>query len=382
MLSVALRKAVRGEVRFDAGTRAAYSTDGSNYRQVPIGVVVPRDVDDAVAAVEVCREYGAPVLSRGGGTSLAGQCCNTAVMLDWSKYVHHVESVDVSARTAVVQPGAVLDDVNAVTRAAGPDRLVVGPRPSTHSHCTIGGMIGNNSCGATAQWSGTMAANVERLEIVTYDGLRMWVGATDDREYEAILREGGRRAEVHRRLRDLRDRYATALTSRFPDIPRRISGYNLPALLPEHGFHVARALVGSESTCVTVLRAQVRLLPEPPFRAVALLGYPDVAAAGDAVPEITPYSPVQLEGLDAKLIRYEDDERRNPEALKLLPDAGAWLMVEFGADSPDEARDGRRRARPVPGVQGVQARLPGAGRHGHVQGGVPVPPLRRADPPA
>src|SRR5437764_3861529 len=205
-LAADLAARVRGEVRFDAGTRAAYSTDGSNYRQVPIGVVVPRDVEDAVEAIAVCRAYGAPVLSRGGGTSLAGQCCNVAVVLDWSKYVHHVESVDVSARSAIVQPGAVLDDVNAQTRRHG--GLVFGPRPSTHSHCTLGGMIGNNSCGATAQWSGTTAANVERLEVLTYDGVRMWVGATSAADYAAIQAGGGRRAQIYRALRELRDRYA------------------------------------------------------------------------------------------------------------------------------------------------------------------------------
>jgi FAD/FMN-containing dehydrogenase/Fe-S oxidoreductase len=339
-LAADLARRVRGEVRFDAGSRAAYSTDASNYRQVPIGVVVPWDVDDAVTAVEVCRAYGAPVVSRGGGTSLAGQTCNVAVVLDWSKYVCRVESVDADKGTATVQPGAVLDDVNAVTRRYG--GLVFGPRPSTHSHCTIGGMVGNNSCGATAQWSGTTATNVRRLEVLTYDGLRMWVGETPDAEYERILRGGGRRADIYRRLRELRDRYAGPIAARFPVLPRLISGYDLPELRADHGFHVARALVGTESTCVTVLRAELRLLPEPKYRAVALLGYPDIAAAGDAVPAVNAYRPVQLEGLDEKLIRYESDERRNPEALKLLPDAGAWLMVEFGADTPAEARDRAR----------------------------------------
>src|SRR2546423_3237344 len=142
-LAADLAARVRGEVRFDAGTRAAYSTDGSNYRQVPIGVVVPRDVEDAVEAIAVCRAYGAPVLSRGGGTSLAGQCCNVAVVLDWSKYVHHVESVDARARTAVVQPGAVLDDVNAVTRQHG--GLVFRPRPSTPSHWPIRREVRDNT---------------------------------------------------------------------------------------------------------------------------------------------------------------------------------------------------------------------------------------------
>src|SRR5207248_2575340 len=241
---------VRGEVRFGLGDRALYATDASNYRRVPIGVVVPRDVDDAVEAVAVCREYGAPVLSRGGGTSLAGQCCNVAVVLDWSKHVDRVESVDPHARSAVVQPGVVLDELNRATRRYG--GLVFGPKPATHSHCTIGGMLGNDSCGSTAQWSGTTAANTRRLEVLTYDGLRMWVGPTSAEEYAAIQRSGGRRAEVYRRLRALRDRYADEIRARFPDIPRRISGYQLPELFDDHGFNLARALVGTESTCVTI----------------------------------------------------------------------------------------------------------------------------------
>ncbi|BFU45337.1 FAD-binding and (Fe-S)-binding domain-containing protein [Krasilnikovia sp. MM14-A1004] len=342
-LAKALRGRVRGGVRFDRGTRALYATDASNYRQVPIGVVVPRTLDDVVATVATCREFGAPVLSRGGGTSLAGQCCNVAVVLDFSKHLTAVESVDEQRRLAVVQPGLVLDQLNAATRPHG--RLVFGPKPATHSHCTIGGMLGNNSCGSTAQWSGTTAANVTRLEILTYDGTRMWVGETSDEEYERILAAGGRPAEIHRAVRDLRDRYAERIRA-FPTLPRRISGYNLPALLPEHGFHLARALVGTESTCVTVLRAELRLLPEPRARALVLMAFPDIAAAGDAVPAINAHEPVALEGLDDKLIRYEGEEHMQPEALTLLPEptnhtgrGAAWLMADFGADTVEEATD-------------------------------------------
>jgi FAD/FMN-containing dehydrogenase/Fe-S oxidoreductase len=331
---------LRGEVRFDAGSRATYATDASNYRQVPIGVVCPVDVDDAVEAVRVCAAHGAPIVSRGGGTGLAGQSCNVAVVLDWSKYVTGVESVDAVARTAIVQPGISLDDLNAVTRRH--DGLIFGPRPATHNHCTIGGMIGNDSCGSTAQWCGPVAANISRLEVLTYDGVRMWVGPTSDEQYVRILAEGGRRADIYRRLRALREEYAAEIATGYPDIPRRISGYDLTHLRPERGFDVARALVGTESTCVTVLRAEVLLRPEPPSRAVVLLGYPDIAAAGDAVPAIVPHGPTQLEGLDHKLLKYEAAEHRNPHALRLVPGTGAWLMVEFGADTPDEAADRAR----------------------------------------
>ena len=185
-LRAALEQHVDGEVRFDAGSRAAYAHDGSNYRQVPIGVVVPRSVDAVVAAVAVCREAAVPVLSRGGGTSLAGQCCNEAMVIDWTKYCHQVVSFDRAAKSAVIEPGAALDKVNDALKAHG---VMVGPRPSTHVSCTIGGMIGNNSCGSTAQAYGKMADSVRRLEILTYDGLRTWVGETSDEE-RASHRQG------------------------------------------------------------------------------------------------------------------------------------------------------------------------------------------------
>ncbi|MGC9671173.1 FAD-binding and (Fe-S)-binding domain-containing protein [Planosporangium sp. 12N6] len=328
-----LRARIDGGVRFDDGTRALYATDASNYRQVPIGVVVPRTLDDVVTCVETCREYGVPVLSRGGGTSLAGECCNVAVVVDFSKHLTAVESIDPDSRTAVVQPGVVLDDFNAQARRY--DNLVFGPKPATHSHCTLGGMIGNNSCGSTAQWSGTTAANVRRLEVLTYNGTRMWVGPTSDERYEKILAEGGRPADIHRRLRALRDRHADGIRN-FPKLPRRISGYNLPALLPEYDLQVAQALVGTESTCVTVLRAEIALLPEPRHKAMVLLGFPDIVAAARAVPEVNEHRPFILEGIDDKLIGFEKRKRMHPEALHLLPDGGGWLMVVLGGDSADE----------------------------------------------
>jgi len=245
-----LRAAVQGEVRFDRGSLGLYATDGSNYRQVPIGVVIPRTIDDVVRTMELARRHGAPVLSRGGGTSLSGQCCNVAIVMDFSKYLHHILELDPDRRWARVQPGLVLDDLR---HAAERHHLTFGPDPSTHNHCTLGGMIGNNSCGTHSVMAGETCDNVEALDILTYDGLRMTVGKTSDADYERILSGGGRRAEIYRRLRQLRDRYADEIRAKFPKIPRRVSGYNLPALLPENGFHVAQALVGTESTCVTVL---------------------------------------------------------------------------------------------------------------------------------
>src|SRR5690606_7966698 len=279
-----------------------------NYRQVPIGVVVPRTVEAAAAAVAVCREHRAPITSRGGGTSLAGQTCNAGVIIDWSKYCHRLVSVDERARTCVVEPGIVLDELN---RQLAPVGLMFGPRPATHSHCTLGGMIGNNSCGSTAQLYGKTADNVVRLEILTYDGTRMWVGPTDDQEYERIVAGGGRPAEIVRRLREIAAENAGEIRRRYPDIPRRVSGYNLDQLLPGGPFDLARALVGSEGTLVTVLRAELALVPVPAARSLVVLGYHDIAAAGDAVPPITAHRPLQLEGLDDKLVGYEARKHMN-----------------------------------------------------------------------
>ena len=332
-LRAALAEQVDGEVRFDAGSRAAYAHDGSNYRQVPVGVVVPRTADAAVAAVAACRQAGVPVLSRGGGTSLAGQCCNEAVVIDWTKYCHEVVSVDTDVKTALVQPGAALDKVNDALAA---HRLMVGPRPSTHVSCTIGGMIGNNSCGASAQAYGKMADSVRRLEILTYDGLRAWVGETSDGEYERVIAAGGRQAELYRRMREIRDTYLGQIRTGYPNIPRRVSGYNLDHLLPEKGFHVARALVGSESTLVTVLQAEIDLVEIPRCRSLVVLGYPDIAEAADLVPLVVKHGPLAVEGLDDTLISLEREERLAGDALDKLPEGSGWLMIQFGGDSQRE----------------------------------------------
>src|SRR5713226_7893944 len=251
-LESALRRHLRGEVRFDNGSRALYATDGSNYRQVPIGVVLPRHVDDVLATVALCREFGAPLLCRGGGTSLAGQCCNVAVILDFSKYMARILEIDPARRIARVQPGVILDHLRA---AAEKHHLTFGPDPATHDRCTLGGMIGNNSCGVHSVMAGKTDDNIEALDILTYDGLRFSVGKTNDAELEQIIRAGGRRGEIYAGLKTLRDKYSYLVRQLVPNIHLRLSGYNLNYLLPENGFNVARALVGSEGTCVTILEA-------------------------------------------------------------------------------------------------------------------------------
>jgi FAD/FMN-containing dehydrogenase/Fe-S oxidoreductase len=325
-----LRKSIEGEVRFDAGSRALYSTDASNYRQVPIGVVVPKSVDDVVAAVAVCRQYGAPILARGGGTSLAGQCCNVAVVFDFTKYLNRILAIDTERKRAVVQPGVVLDWLR---DEANKHRLTFGPDPATHNHNTLGGMIGNNSCGVHSVMAGKTEENIEELEVLTYDGHHMRVAATNDSEYEQILRQGGRRARLYQGLRSLSDRYASLIRNRYPNIPRRVSGYNLNELLPENGFHIARALVGTESTCVFVVEATVRLVHNPPARSLLVLGYPDIYTAGDHVPEVMESEPIGCEALDDILIQNMSIKGVELQNMRLLPDGRGWLLVEFGAET-------------------------------------------------
>src|ERR1700690_39722 len=294
-LDQALRRHVRGDVRFDSSSRALYATDGSNYRQVPIGVVLPRDADDVIAAVSLAREYGAPLLCRGGGTSLAGQCCNIALVLDFPRYMGNIVEIDPERRTARVQPGVVLDSLR---NAAEKHHLTFAPDPASHSRCTLGGMIGNNSCGVHSVMAGKTDDNIEGLDVLTYDGLRIKVGKTMDEDLQQIIREGGRRGEIYSGLKRLRDQYADLVRQRYPNIPRRVSGYNLNFLLPENGFDVARALVGSEGTCVSVLEATCRLVESPPARVLLLIAYPDIYQCADHVPDVMAHKPLGLEGID------------------------------------------------------------------------------------
>ncbi|WP_037887461.1 FAD-binding and (Fe-S)-binding domain-containing protein [Streptomyces sp. NRRL S-87] len=334
-LEQALRAHVDGEVRFDAGSRGAYATDGSNYRQVPLGVVVPRTVEAGAAAVGVCARYAAPVLSRGGGTSLGGQCTNAAVVIDWTKYCNRLVSVDPAARTCVVEPGIVLDDLN---RRLAPYGLKFGPKPSTHSHCALGGMIGNNSCGASAQAYGKTADNVRRLEVLTYEGGRFWAGPTDRAGFAEIMAAGGVRARLYRGLKDVTDRYLAEIRTGYPKIPRRVSGYNLDALLPENGFDVARALVGSEGTLVTVLRAELELVDVPAAEALLVLGFDDIHRAADAVPDLLAHSrPTQLEAVDGRMAQLMREEHAHLDSLEALPEGDSWLLVQFAGDSKEAA---------------------------------------------
>ncbi|MFD7405100.1 FAD-binding and (Fe-S)-binding domain-containing protein [Streptomyces sp. NPDC059866] len=310
-LEAELRGAVRGDVGFDVTSRALTTMDASNYRRVPLGVVAPRDADDVAAVLSVCREHGVPVVPRGGGTSIAGQATGTGVVLDFTRHMNRLVSLDPEAHTAVVQPGLVLDRLQ---EAAAPHGLRFGPDPSTHSRCTLGGMIGNNSCGSHSVAWGTTADSVRELSVVTARGERLrlgkgWAGAPD-----------GLRALVEGELARLR--------TGFPELPRRISGYALDALLPEKGADVARSFCGSEGTLGVLTEAVVRLVEAPRARALAVLAYADESAAAEAAAGLLPYHPLTVEGMAADLVP-------SPAA---LPGGGAWLFVETGGESEAEAR--------------------------------------------
>ncbi len=331
----ALRAVVRGDVDFGSGARAIYATDSSNYRQVPIGVVFPRDTDDVIAVMRVAGERDVPVLARGAGTSLAGQACNVALVLDFSRHMTAILSIDPDTSTARVQPGVVLDDLRAAAEVHG---LTFGPDPATHSWCTVGGMIGNNSCGTHALYAGKTVDNVESLQVVLPGGESFEVGSYDDAGYARAVAAGGRRAEVLGGLREIGRRNAAAVRERYPAIARRVSGYNLDQLLPGGDLHVARALVGTESTCAVVTEATVTLTRSPRHRRLVVLGYPDVFQAADAVPSLLGTTPLLgLEGFDSVLVTQMRAHGLNLDHLPLLPPGGAWLIAEVGYDETDVA---------------------------------------------
>jgi len=357
-LAEKLRRQVAGSVSFKAGTRALYAMDGSNYRQVPIGVVIPRTIEDVIAAMEVCREFGAPIFSRGGGTSLSGQCCNAAVVLDWTRHLNRILELNSRERYARVQPGVVCDQLR---DAAAPDGLTWGPDPASHTHCTFGGMIGNNSCGVHSQMAGKTVENVLELEILLYDGTRLTVGETSEAELARKIAGGGRIGDIYSRLAALRHKYEALIRERYVKIPRRVSGYNLDELLPgENGdFNLARALVGTESTCVTILQAKVKLIEGKLARALVVLGYPDIFGAADATAEVVSYGPIGLEGFDT--VTTQNILKKNllqGEYLPLLPEGRGWLFVEFGADRIEEAEaQAQTFLQAVAGRPGVSSRL-------------------------
>jgi len=326
VLAEELQSCVAGEVDFSPRARALYATDASNYRQVPMGVVLPRSSADVEAAVAVCRRHGAPLLARGAGTSLAGQCCNVAVILDFSRHLNAVLEIHPEERWARVQPGIILDSLQQAVARHG---LMFAPDPSTHSRCTLGGMIGNNACGIHSVLGGKTSDNVASLDVLTYGGARLEVGAFS----AAALSEYGRRqdgvGEIYRRLATLREHFREPIKDAFPPLPRLVSGYGLHHLMHEDGGgNLAQALVGTEGTCVTVLEATLRLVISPPGRAVLLIRTDDVFQSADLVPFLLQFHPIGLEGLDEYLVAHINAREATREPG--FPRDGALLLVEFG----------------------------------------------------
>jgi FAD/FMN-containing dehydrogenase/Fe-S oxidoreductase len=317
-----LERTVDGEVRFDRAHRAMWSADASNYRRVPIGVVAPRDVADVEAALSVCRAHDVPVLPVGARTSIAGQAVNTAVVLDFTRHVDRILEIDPDARTARVQPGVVLDHLRA---AAAPHGLTFGPDPSTHNRCTLGGMIGNNACGSHSVAWGKTVDNVEALDVLTYRGERLHLG------------RGAQAGAIPDRLRALGERVGDDVRAAFPDLTRRVSGYNLDQLLPENGFDLARAVVGTEGTCALLTGATVRLVESPPARALAVLGFEDAYRAADHVTVVREHHPLTIEGMDAGLIAALRASNPVERASRALPPGAGWLYVETGGATRAEA---------------------------------------------
>ncbi len=324
-----------GSVAFDSGTRSAYAADASNYRQVPLGVVFPLDHDDVVAALRVCAEHDAPVLARGAGTSLAGQACNVAVIVDLSRHMTRILELDPVARIARVQPGVVLDDLR---RAAEEHGLTFGPDPATHAWCTLGGMIGNNSCGSHALFAGKTVDNVERLTLVTYGGTTLDLGAFDDARGRAARGRG---------------RAARGVLGELPSDRRRPCGRD-PRALPGHPAPGQRLQPGPAPPGAGLPRRtgrrrhRVRLRDrhrgDPPSdpRRRAIVAWSSSATRTSSPPPMPSRSHLRhpllaLEGFDIRLIEQMRERPLNVEHLELLPDGRGWLIAELGADDPVDA---------------------------------------------
>ena len=327
-----LRLAGVEEVDVSSRRLAEYSSDASNYRVRPTAVVFPADGDEVAAALGVARSHGLPVTCRGGGTSIAGNAVGSGLVLDFSRHMRKVLALDADARTAVVQPGATLDEISAAAAVHG---LRFGPDPSTHARATLGGAVGNNACGARALGYGRTSDNVVLLEVITGRGERVRAGArtpgTD------VPGPGGAEGRYRAALAAIVSRHDAVVRREFGRFRRQVSGYSLEHLTPEHGEDLARFLVGSEGTLGVVLEATVRLVESPPALALAVLGYPDMASAADAAPGAVDSHVVALEGMDSRLVDVVR-ARRGPAAVPDLPRGAGWLLVETAGATVREAQ--------------------------------------------
>jgi len=347
-LAAELRRTIEGDVRFDRGSLIVYSTDASNYRRVPIGVVVPRHEGDVARAIGLARENRIPILARGGGTSLGGQTCNAALVLDFSTYMNTVIAIDPADRIVTVEPGVIQSGLD---RQLEPHGLFFAPDPTTSDRCTIGGMIGNNSCGAHSAAYGKTADNLRALDMILADGTRLSLSAAAGDDLRAAASGGARAGTIVEQLDHLRDGRGELIRNRYPKIPRRVSGYNLDWLLPENGFNLARSIAGSEGTLGIILKVTLEVVPKPKMLVLVVMGFDDIYSAADQVPWILEHRPEALEAFDHALVDFAR-EKKIP-AINLLPDGRAFLIAEVGGGDSDEAGDRgnalMERARRIPG---------------------------------
>ncbi|WP_307831228.1 FAD-binding and (Fe-S)-binding domain-containing protein [Nucisporomicrobium flavum] len=323
-LAARLRRAGVGDVLDDATNRSMYASDASLYRVVPRAVVRPKSEDEVAATLAVCRELGVPLTARGAGTSVAGNAIGPGVVVDFSRYLHQVLEVDPAARSARVQAGTVQATLQAAARPYG---LRFGPDPSTHTRCTIGGMIGNNSCGARTLGYGRTSDNVLALSALTVDGSRLVTGP-----------ELSGAEPITAALREVVGANLAVARTEFGRFGRQVSGYAVEHLLPERGFNLTEFLVGSEGTLAVVTEATVRLVADPAHRVLVVLGYPDFGTAGDVIPAILEFAPTACEGIDSRICEVLRS-RRGPGSVPPLPGGQAWLMVELAGDDLGEVRE-------------------------------------------
>jgi len=321
-LAALLRESVAGPVLDDRGNQAAYAHDASNHRVLPQVVVLPESSDDVLAVLAACRETGTPLTSRGAGTNIAGNAIGTGVVLDFSRHLDTIVEVDVDARTATVQPGVVLDSLQ--SRLA-PHGLRFGPDPSTHDRCTIGGMIGTNACGSHSVAWGTTADSVRAMTVALADGrvVRLERGGTDPALLDALT--------------GLRDSALAPIRAELGRFPRQVSGYGLQYLLPEHGTDLARAFVGSEGTLGVLLEAEIELVERPRHQALVVAGYPSLVDAAAAAAALRPGAPLTIEALGSEVVAAYD-RHRGPHPRPTLPAGSAWLLLEAGGVTLDDAR--------------------------------------------
>ena len=335
-LEGALRAAVAGEVRFDPYTRHIYSTDASLYAIEPLGVAYPRDADDVVAAIEVARKFGVPVLPRGAGTSLAGQTVGRAVVLDLSRYMRRLIALDAEAGTARVQPGVIQDDLN---KAAAAHRLMFAPDTSTSNRATLGGMIGNNSCGARSARYGMTIDHVEWLDVVLSDGTRARLGPTPASEVMWRGQGNSLEAALYRDVTRLVADHDASIRRDYPPFWRKSGGYRLERMLPERGpFNLANLVVGSEGTLAVVVEASVRLVPQPKAVIGVAGHFETVAAAIAATDDARELNAAVIELVDRFILNLARRSTAHGKLVSILDgDPGALLWLEFYGDTPAEA---------------------------------------------